>query len=317
MKKFLVGIALAGVIFYGCKENVTPPDNPGDGESDTINMDFLYAIGYPPNLAECFAGYPNEVSTGMAALNEINGIRALHGLPPVEYDANLDTYVQKAALIIAANNLLSHDPPSSSKCWTSDGKEGSSKSNLLFNSFLQNPRKTESLIDEWFKDSNVAYVGHRRWLLDPFLKRIAFARVDATPNNSSSFGSTGAAVWVIDNEKADPSNLDIEFIAYPQGQYPSKLFNSQLDCSFSVLADKENWANNQLVNLSKAQVLITTETGIPIDIFGPTKDNSLYGLGNCLTWSMSASKGTRYNVQVSGIQINGDTKTYQYWFELQ
>lgn len=60
----------------------------------------------------------------------INYFRDMVGLRPVALDPALDAQAQQAALIMAANNALSHTPPSSWKCWNQTGSDAAAHSNL-------------------------------------------------------------------------------------------------------------------------------------------------------------------------------------------
>jgi uncharacterized protein YkwD len=62
-----------------------------------------------PDINNCYAGklsakFRNEF------LNEINTVRALHGLPSITYDYAHEDEMMQTALILAANNILTHYP---------------------------------------------------------------------------------------------------------------------------------------------------------------------------------------------------------------
>ena len=82
-----------------------------------------------PSIAGCQPGQLSS-STTSTVLSELNAIRALHKLPPVNYSATDEAAAQAAALLQAANDALSHTPPTTWKCYTSLGSTGSGTSNL-------------------------------------------------------------------------------------------------------------------------------------------------------------------------------------------
>ena len=114
----------------------------------------------------CQPGLTSSV-TNQATLSALNYVRSLAGLAPVTFSATMNANAQRAALIMAANNALSHDPSSNWRCWTSTGAATAGKSNLA----LAYPSLHAGQIIDLYMDDrgegNVA-VGHRRWILNPF-----------------------------------------------------------------------------------------------------------------------------------------------------
>jgi uncharacterized protein YkwD len=151
--------------------------------SKAINTSSLSAVNnaywaaYEPNLLTaidwlggsllgCLPGL-SSLSTNNATLRSLNFVRSLTGLAPVTFSPKLNAGAQRAALIMAANDSLSHTPSSGWKCWTSAGAQAASKSNLA----LAYPSLNAGQIIDLYMDdpgsTNVA-AGHRRWILNPF-----------------------------------------------------------------------------------------------------------------------------------------------------
>jgi hypothetical protein len=117
------------------------------------------------NLLGCLLG-TNSSAGNDAGLRAINYARWLAGLSPVTLDPTLNRKALGAALIMQANNVLTHAPSRLLRCWSSGGDDGARHSNLVW----QYPSITPvQAIDLYLKDPgpNNYDVGHRRWLLYP------------------------------------------------------------------------------------------------------------------------------------------------------
>lgn len=127
----------------------------------TLSIDWLLG-----SILGCVPGLTSS-STNAATLSSLNFVRSLAGLAPVTFSNALNASAQKAALIMAANGSLSHSPSSNWKCWSPDGAQAASRSNLA----LAYPKlQAGRIVDLYMSDpgaENTA-VGHRRWLLNPF-----------------------------------------------------------------------------------------------------------------------------------------------------
>ena len=138
-------------------------------------------VGWTGNTAHCKAGR-TSVANQWATLSAVNYMRALADLPTVTLDPVRSRKSQQAALIMAANNFLSHTPPRGAKCWTKAGYDGASHGNLYLGwSFGDGPAGDAGtaagqppseatgaravfgyLVDD---GGNNTFAGHRRWLL--------------------------------------------------------------------------------------------------------------------------------------------------------
>lgn len=119
-------------------------------------------IGWTGSTAGCVSGAPSPPAQ-TATLTAINYFRELAGLPAVAFDASLSAKAQQAALMMYAQNDLSHDPPPTWACYTAAGDEGAGASNLYLGS------AGASSIAGYMDDpgSNNYFAGHRRWILYP------------------------------------------------------------------------------------------------------------------------------------------------------
>ncbi len=112
------------------------------------------------NVASCVPG--DMDNPGRAnALRLLNAYRFVAQLPQVVTDPELNAKAQACALMMDANNALSHHPPTSWLCYTADGDEAAASSNI------SSGRGVRS-IDMYMSDygaSNALSLGHRRWFL--------------------------------------------------------------------------------------------------------------------------------------------------------
>jgi len=134
--------------------------------------------GWTGSLRGCRAG-KTSAKAQRATMESVNFARAMTGLAPVGWSAKLSARAQRAALIMAANNQLTHYPPKSWKCWTKAGSDAASRSNLS----IDYPRLTAGgavmqYLDDWGSPNIV--VGHRRWLLFPFAETFGNALTKTT-----------------------------------------------------------------------------------------------------------------------------------------
>lgn len=319
--QWLLPAALLILILSGCmEESPSSAENSGGSIDPSLLVALSEVYDQMPILSACNPGIVRSAEQ-QEAIAYVNEIRALHNLPPVMHDPSHDEHTRRAALIIVANDHLSHNPPNNLLCWSPEGALGSQKSNLAWAARLDDqPQKgftTEYMIDSWWKDSAVDLVGHRRWLLDPFLQKVSFGRVDR-PGSASTYSVTGVALWVIDDERTAPAGGSLpDFVAYPFEHYPADLFNAGLSMSFSAIVDKENYWANQNVDLADATVTITDSSGTPLQVRNLMGANDAFGVPNCLIWDADVQEGMRYEVKVDGVEYNGQEKGYSYWFQIE
>lgn len=292
----------------GCADE-TPVDPPTGGTGNTT-LAALYDT--PPAIGSCSEGVLKQTER-QKVLNYVNSIRLNHGLAPVQYRSADDLKTAKASLIIAASSTLSHTPPTSLTCWTKDGSDGSAVSNLAYNtsSGTTSAKSSETFIDMWMKDSTITSLGHRRWIINPFLKFISFGRVD---NVTSDRTITGSALQVIYDEQAVLGASTPDFVAFPYHETSSRLFNSGIFMSFTAVASRTDGVANRNVGYSGATVTIRTEGGqsVPVTIVG--SDNEGYGIPNVLLWTAPVVNDTKYEVTITGVNVDGTIRSFEYWF---
>ena len=126
------------------------------------------ANAWTGSVTGCLAGSESSAYTA-ATLTAINWARAQAGIRPVPgLNATLTSRAQRTALMMQAQNALSHQTSPSWSCWSAAGAVGASHSNLALG--VAGARAVATYLADPGA-SNTA-VGHRRWLLFPRLGTI-------------------------------------------------------------------------------------------------------------------------------------------------
>lgn len=229
------------------------------------------------SVASCNPG--NVSAEGReSALRLVNLYRFLVGLAPVATDPALDQKSQACALMMHANGALSHSPPSSWSCWSSEGAQAAGSSNLATTPGVD-------AVDLYIADpGNETTMGHRRWILSGWIGPIGL-------------GSTSAysCMWVIGG-KGGPEPA---FVAWPPaGKVPHEAMNASW-----VSTDATGWTiQSSSISLSGASITVT-EGGQP----RPVQVSSLasgFGSSHAVRFvpqGWKSEPGRTYHVEVAGI----------------
>jgi hypothetical protein len=97
------------------------------------------------------------------------------GVPPVTLSAALSAKAQQAALIMLAQDNLSHYPPRTWKCWGKTGNMSASNSDLALGTTqaangAYNGNFGPWAVDLYMEDPGVLDVGHCFWVLSPYVR---------------------------------------------------------------------------------------------------------------------------------------------------
>ena len=137
------------------------------------------------NVAACDAG-DLSANARTNALRLVNLYRFLAALPAVTNDATLDAGDQACALMMRANNQLSHTPPNTWTCFTQAGADAAGASNI-------SGGQAVSSVDAYMIDNgNETTLGHRRWVLSNSLGPIGIGGTDKA-SCMHTLGGTGKA----------------------------------------------------------------------------------------------------------------------------
>jgi len=268
-----------------------------------------------PDLAGCRAGVL-KADVRQQALVELNALRARHGLSPVSYAPSGDTEVAEASLMMAANNQLSHTPPTSWTCYTAAGANGAGSGNLYMAwggglGFMS----ADDHFAAWVNEGGSNALGHRRWLLDPFLGQVSYGRFAVQRADGHRIDSVTLKVFGFAASAAPPTTVP-SFVAVPQGDYPVRYFRAGDYLSFSVAPNRNRDGSDRRVNLSAARIVVTDPSGTALPIVDRSADNNGYGLANNLQWRVTGlARGTEYRVRIDGV-TGAPATSYDYTFRI-
>lgn len=262
---------------------------------DLFNAVYVPALSLPSawngSIATCTAGFTSAAYAD-ATIQMVNYFRAMSGLPGgLTHDVTLDHKSQQAALMMSANNSLSHAPPPSWACYSAAGAEAAGKSNLALG--IAGP----AAITAYMRDAGAGNtaVGHRRWILFP-------------PQVSMGTGSTQNAnsLWVIGTAGARPPSPD--WVAWPNAGFaPYQVVYPRW--SFSVNA------SGSTTNLAGATVTMTRNgVTIPLTVL-PITDG--YG-DDTIVWEPSGlifaggMSDQAITVTIGNVLVGGALRNYMY-----
>ena len=261
---------------------------------DDYNANYLGSevtnLGWTGSVSGCNAGSVSGDADAKVA-QRVNFFRRQVGLPDqITIDSSVQSKVQEAALIMLANNTLTHSPTSGMTCYTTGGAEAAGKSNLGYGNH------SSSTVTSYIQDagSNNTGVGHRRW--------IRYSKLNKVEHGSTS--STNA-LWVIGYTAGSSTSLP-EFVSWPpMGYVANALVFSRW--SFSI--------PNQSANFSAANITMTNSSGGNISL---TKETLANGYGdNTIVWvptgiNTASATDVTYRVNITGVTIGTSSKSYSY-----
>lgn len=172
-------------------------------------------------------------------LNAANFVRFLAGLPDdLEADWSLEQQEQSAALLSAVNRVLSHTqkkPAGMEQSMFDIGNAGAGGSNLIKGSLTFYNHVLGYMSDS--DESNIDRVGHRRWILNPLMRKTMFGMVYSAPDANGSAYPYGTMYAF--NTDRDPAEVDYDYVAWPSaGWFPQELFAVRDAWSISLNADQ-------------------------------------------------------------------------------
>ena len=270
----------------------------------TLN-NFLYQVR--PNLDQCDPGVLT-IDAKLRFLQTLNLVRALHDLPPVDYDNFFDMQVQQASLIQEANSYLNHFPKPQDLCYSADGDTGSGTSNLSGGGLQGDPA---AYLLGWTNDNrNIASLmaaGHRRWVLFPGLGFTAYGQVGSSAA-MKAFGFNQAPRLMV------PAS--VEFVAFPHRNYPYILVEKgPKPTPWSISMVPPMGMSSQFDYFSQATVTVTEDSsGKSLAVHSQYSDTDGFGLSNFFSWMVDGWEYDRsYTVTVSDIRMpGGDVRTIEY-----
>ena len=270
-----------------------------------LSSDVFDAI---PSCTAPFSAGKVKTTALRAAVDRLNLMRRLAGLPDVTLDMDLCENAQYGAVIQGVIGSLDHrpaQPAGMSDEFYRQAYAASSSSNLAAGVTLT------YAVDGWMDDSdtyNVDRLGHRRWQLNPTLGKVGFGYIEPSDSRYHSY----AAEKVFDTSG---SRCDYDFISWPaSGNFPSDLISLNTAWSVTLAPDKY-----QTPRQSDLTVTVTRESDGKVwtlrgDDYAPTYyenyfcvDTAGYGVANCIIFRPDGTEETQnyngiYTVRIDGLK---------------
>ena len=260
-------------------------------------------INWTGDVAFCQAGTTSSKFKD-AVLIRLNYFRAMAGVPAnVTFSNDFNTMAQEAALIMSANDELSHFPPDSWDCFSFDGSEAAASSNLslgrngwdaVFGQMQDNGESNQS-------------VGHRRWILYPQTQVMGTGDIPYTTQSDAA-----NALWVFDSNYVEPRpSTREEFVAWPpSGNVP-----------YQVVFPRWSFSYPDADFSSATVTMLQGRNSIPVKI-----ESFEDGAGeNTIVWVPynlnpnsvfesfpQPSSDTTYTVAVNNVMIRGSPRNFTY-----
>ena len=313
------------------QEPVTDPSVPLDSGSNSLpkltmeEIAALLAANPDETMPEPFAVLPSTTAPYAPgqlkqealtdALNRLNALRRLAGLPQVTLDMQLSEKAQYGAVVSAANGTISHTPnrPANMEdSFFNTAYEASQKSNLFAGMSLT--ASSDGFMDD--SDAyNVSALGHRRWQLNPTLGKVGFGYATT---------STGyreyVTEWITDTSG---EGCAYDFIAWPSsGFFPNNIptafhRNTAWSVTLSTARYRTPSADSVKVTLQRASdgktwVFSNANTYTPANsglYFNVSTQN--YAVSNCIIFrpdGIGTYEGV-YTVTIEGLQTVAGTPT--------
>ncbi|MCC6215536.1 MAG: CAP domain-containing protein [Polyangiaceae bacterium] len=230
------------------------------------------------SVAECDPGRLEERGR-KSALALLNYYRGLAGLPAVVNRADLDERAQGCALLMDANDKLSHKPPRGWECWSKQAAEDAGLSNLSGGPGVKS-------IDAYLVDpGNEKTLGHRRWLLSGALGPVGL-------------GGTDDASCMLVGES--DGTADPPYVAWPPpGRVPLQAFDPIWEPLDSV-----GWSiQSETLDLDRAEVVVREgDRELEVQVKKLAHDYGSWRALRVVPKGWSARGGASYVVSVSGLE---------------
>jgi uncharacterized protein YkwD len=234
------------------------------------------------NLAGCVVG---DISAdGRAnALRLFNLQRWLADLPAVVTDANRDAQAQACALMMDANNMLSHEPPSTWTCYTELGRMGAQTSNI------SSGPGVGSVNGYMVDNGNETTFGHRRIILSNRLGPIGLGSTG--PGGASCMQNIGGS-----------GNAGKMWVAWPPpGPFPMQNYGGN-----TRGLSQTGWSVQTVRNIALTGATVAVTSAGAARAVTVSQLTGSYGESNAIRivpmgWTPAA--GQSYTVTVSGVSI--------------
>ena len=228
----------------------------------------------PPSVIYPYSMGEVKAVVQQNALNRFNNYRRLAGLGSVTLNSEYTQYAQGAAVVNAANNVMTHYPTKPEDMPDTFFKiceYGDCHCNIAdYIGYHPDIGPLCFSVDLWMDDSdqyNIAQLGHRRWMLNPTMGETGFGCA------TSAEGWVHTAVFAFDNSVRAS---DYDFISWPPSGYmvnDTEFFTTNYAWSISLNPEKYD-----IRNLTAADVKITDEKGRDWFFEGNGNDDGFFNI---------------------------------------
>lgn len=293
------------------------PFDPYDRESARAWFNHWWPKTYGEPMG--FTGDPNTGAPGTTALAyqqqlvlRLNMFRRWVGAAPVVLDPDASAKAQAAAVLCAANDALSHNPPTTWRFYSATAAQGAAASQL-------DGRVTSTSIIDLVDDlgATSAALAHRTALIEPSLFAVGVGSSPPASSSSTIVGGVTAifTVGLASQDQARRFEGNIPIMLWPRGHVPYYLIPSRwsagisdastqgtLDfsgASVAVTRDGRPLTTKAWTTKGGASVVFTVDgTDSGVTEFGEThiRGEAIYG--------MKGPVGTsRFHVVITGLKV--------------
>lgn len=266
---------------------------------DLYKTDYLgssgVSTGWNGDIPNCDPGTTTQAFKDSVLLR-VNYFRQMAGLSKLSgFNATYNTQDQAAALMVAANQALNHTPPTTWKCYTQTGYDGSHSSNLEIGGY------GPAAINVYMNDTGIASLGHRRWILYPQTQEMGSGDISGSiwQNQANALKAWDTHLW-----EARPATVN-DFVAWPPAAFTPYQVVYPI-WSFAVAGAD---FSNASVAVTSNGAAVAVQVSYPQDGYG---ENALaFTACNCSTWPKPTTD-TSYEVTISNVGVNGIPRNYSY-----
>ncbi|WP_408072501.1 CAP domain-containing protein [Butyrivibrio sp. JL13D10] len=294
---FLIAF-IAGILLFSMNARAQMIDAKSPQEirnyiySKKINLEEMPAYSVTPSTSQPYTTGNLSQGSLNSALNTLNAVRYIAGLPEVSLDTDLCQKAQTTSLINAVNNYQSHypsKPQGMDEAMYKLGFDAASQSNLAHTGNGLN----YDIVFGWMADNganNLSSVGHRKWCLSSRMRKTGFGLVNDY-----------ATMYALDMS----GTKNGRYVAWPAQNMPLEFFyevDNMLPWSLTV---------GKTVNASGVSVTLTRRNDGKILHFSATSmadgyfnvDNSYKGDQGCIIFQphLLYSAGDSFHVSISGV----------------
>lgn len=256
-------------------------------------------VGWTGKVKGCKAGATSK-SHISASTNLINFYRGLNGLEKVSTSKTYNSQAQAAALIMQANNMLSHGPTKKWKCYTTAGAIGAGTGNLYGGSYgtANSAQAVEAYMDD-FGYSNTD-VGHRRWLLNPSTSKMGIG-------STHGFNSIKVFDTAKHKKYANPS-----FIPFPNANYSPAQLEPNGRWSFTKPNANFSKATIKVYDYSAKKWLKVKKHSSHNGYADNTVAFEVSNVSKNVNALVGTSKTRKYKVEIKGIKVGAKVYNHTY-----